>query len=279
MLIVDGQVHIWRADSPERPWPSEARGLEHRELPLGAAELLGEMDRAGVTRAVLVPPSWEGDRNDLALQAAADHPDRFAVMGRLDIREADPERVLEWRAQRGMLGIRLTFHRAPHRGWLTDGTADWFWPAAEAARVPVMVYAPGQAEALGDVATSYPYLPLIIDHLGLGPGVQEQGLGPAIAPVLDLADRPNVAVKVSALPCYVSDTYPFPILRPHVQLVVETFGASRCFWGSDLSRLPCPYGDWVRFVTEDESLLSGDDRALFMGRGLAQWLSWPMEPD
>jgi hypothetical protein len=35
----------------------------------------------------------------------------------------------------------------------------------------------------------------------------------------------------------------------------------------------------VRFATEDESLLSGDDRTLFMGRGLAQWLSWPMEPD
>jgi predicted TIM-barrel fold metal-dependent hydrolase len=279
MQIVDGQVHIWGADSPERPWPSEARGLEHREVPLGAEELLGEMDRAGVTRAVLVPPSWEGDRNDLALQAAADHPDRFAVMGRLDIREVDPARVLGWRTQPGMLGIRLTFHRSPHRGWLTDGTADWFWPAAEEARVPVMVYAPGQAEALGEVATRHPYLPLIIDHIGLGLDVQDQGLGPAIAPVLDLADRPNVAVKVSALPCYVSDAYPFPILRPHVQRVVETFGASRCFWGSDLSRLPCPYSDWVRFATEDESLLSGDDRTLFMGRGLAQWLSWPMEPD
>jgi predicted TIM-barrel fold metal-dependent hydrolase len=279
MQIVDGQVHIWGADSPERPWPSGARGLEHREVPLGSAELLGEMDRAGVTRAVLVPPSWEGDRNDLALQAAADHPDRFAVMGRLDIREADPARVQGWRNQPGMLGIRLTFHRPPHRGWLTDGTADWFWPAAEAARVPVMVYAPGQTEALGEVATAHPYLPLVIDHIGLGLEVKDQGLGPAIAPVLDLADRPNVAVKISALPCYVSEPYPFPSLRPPVQRVLDTFGPSRCFWGSDLSRLPCPYGDWVRFVTEDETLLSEDDRSLVMGRALARWLSWPIEPD
>jgi predicted TIM-barrel fold metal-dependent hydrolase len=178
-----------------------------------------------------------------------------------------------------MLGVRLTFHRPPHRGWLTDGTADWFWPAAEAARVPVMVYAPGQAEALGEVATRHPDLPLIVDHIGLGLEAKDQGLGPAIAPVLDLAVRPNVAVKVSALPCYVSEPYPFPSLRPHVQRTIEAFGPSRCFWGSDLSRLPCPYGDWVRFVTEDDRLLSGDDRALFMGRALARWLSWPIEPD
>lgn len=278
MLIVDGQVHIWDADSPERPWPSEARGLEHRDVPLGAAELLSEMDRAGVTRAVLVPPSWEGDRNDLALRAAADHPGRFGVMGRLDIREADPHKVQEWCSQPGMLGIRLTFHRPPHSGWLTDGTADWFWPAAEAARVPVMVFAPGQTKALGEVARRHPELPVIVDHLGLGLGVHDEAIGPVIASVLDLADRPNVAVKVSALPCYVSEPYPFPSLRPYVQQVVESFGPSRCFWGSDLSRLPCPYQDWVRFFTEDDTLLSEDDRVLVMGRALAQWLRWPIEP-
>jgi L-fuconolactonase len=277
MLIIDGQVHIWGADSPERPWPSDARGLAHREAPLGAAELLDEMDRAGVTRAVLVPPSWEGDRNDLALRAAADHPERFAVMGRLDMREASPERVQGWLTQPGMLGVRLTFHRPPHRDWLTDGTADWFWPAAEAGRVPVMVYAPGQAAALGEVADRHPDLNLIVDHIGLGLEVQDQGLGPAIAPVLELADRPNVAVKVSALPCYVSEPYPFPSLRPHVQRVLEAFGPSRCFFGSDLSRLPCPYQDWVRFFTEDESLLTADDQALVMGRALSEWLGWAIE--
>ena len=40
------------------------------------------MAAAGVDRAVIVPPSWEGDRNDLALAAAQAHPDKFAVMGR-----------------------------------------------------------------------------------------------------------------------------------------------------------------------------------------------------
>jgi len=33
-------------------------------VPFSKDDLLREMDAAGVQRAVLVPPSWEGERND-----------------------------------------------------------------------------------------------------------------------------------------------------------------------------------------------------------------------
>ena len=90
------------------------------------------MDLAGVSRAVLVPPSWEGDRNDLALEAARQYPDRFAVMGRLSLQDPDSrDLVAGWRKQPGMLGMRFTFHNQHNRHFLTDGTADWLWPAAE----------------------------------------------------------------------------------------------------------------------------------------------------
>ena len=68
MRIVDSQVHIWGANTPERPWP--ARAHAHGDEPLGAEQLLPAMDAAGVERVILVPPSWEGDRNDLAIAAA-----------------------------------------------------------------------------------------------------------------------------------------------------------------------------------------------------------------
>ena len=71
MKIVDAQVHIWAANTRQRPWP--ARGEPHR-APLGKDELLAEMDKAGVDGVVIVPPSWEGDRNDLAIEAAKAHP-------------------------------------------------------------------------------------------------------------------------------------------------------------------------------------------------------------
>jgi predicted TIM-barrel fold metal-dependent hydrolase len=89
MQIVDAQVHIWAANSADRPWPASGRSEPHRPEPFSAADLLAEMDAAGVDRAVIVPPSWEGDRNDLALEACRLHPQRFAIMGRLDVDPAN----------------------------------------------------------------------------------------------------------------------------------------------------------------------------------------------
>jgi len=51
-------------------------------VPFSKDDLLREMNAAGVQRAVIVPPMWEGDRNDLALEATRLHPERFAIMGR-----------------------------------------------------------------------------------------------------------------------------------------------------------------------------------------------------
>src|SRR5205823_4830528 len=78
----------WGADTSDRPWPT-GRGVEaQKPYPVTRDMLLFEMELAKVDRIVLVPPSWEGDRNDLALAAARSHPDKFAVMGRLNL--ADP---------------------------------------------------------------------------------------------------------------------------------------------------------------------------------------------
>jgi predicted TIM-barrel fold metal-dependent hydrolase len=86
MLIVDTQVHIWASHTPARPWPADGVGRAHCAEALTADALIGRMDAAGVDRAIFVPPSWEGERNDLALDAARRYPERFAIMGRLDHR-------------------------------------------------------------------------------------------------------------------------------------------------------------------------------------------------
>ena len=47
-----------------------------------------------------------------------------------------------WKTQPNMLGIRMAFNAGKTRQWLEDGTADWFWEAAERYDVPVMAFAP-----------------------------------------------------------------------------------------------------------------------------------------
>src|SRR5687768_15633811 len=98
MVIIDAQVHVWGPDTPERPWSPDGAANAHRSVPLGKDELLREMDAAGVDRVVIVPPSWEGDRNDLALEAARLHPDRFGIMGRLPIEKPESRGLVDgWR--------------------------------------------------------------------------------------------------------------------------------------------------------------------------------------
>jgi predicted TIM-barrel fold metal-dependent hydrolase len=158
---------------------------------------------------------------------------------------------------------------------LKDGTADWFWDAAERYNIPVMALAPNDVPKLGEIAERPPGLRLIVDHMGLNSTLRGKPLGPSVDNVVKLARLKNLAVKVSALPCYVAESYPFPSLHPLVQRVIDAFGPQRCFWGTDLSHLPCPYGQVVTLFTEEMKFLSSTDLEWIMGRGIAQWLNWP----
>lgn len=276
MRIVDAQVHIWAANTPERPWP--ARAEPHRE-PLGKDELLAEMDKAGVQGVVIVPPSWEGDRNDLALAAAAAHPDRFCVMGRLDPEAPGArEQIAGWKKQPGMMGVRFTFHTEVLRAPLLDGRFDWVWGELEKHGIPAMVlFHHEYLHLLDDIAGRYPGLRLVLDHLGLKStkGFPEATNFATLDKVLALARRPNVAAKVSALPCYADDkTWPFRSLHGPIRRVFDAFGPQRTFWGSDVSRLPCSYRDSVTMFTEQMPWLKGSDLEGVMGRGLCDWIGW-----
>ena len=275
MLIVDAQVHLWGADSPARPWPKrETR--PHRPEPLDRAQLVREMDEAGVRRAVIVPPSWEGDRNDLALEAARLEPDRFAVMGRVPLEKPESRALIDhWRRQPGMLGARFTFHTPTQRAWLTDGTADWLWPAAERAQVPLMIHVPGSLDKIEPIAARHPGLRLVIDHLGRFSNLRDTEAFADLPLLLALARRPNVAVKASGLPCLSSEPYPYRNLHGYVRQAVDAFGPSRVFWGTDLTRLPCSYRQAVTMFTEALPWLAGADLEQVMGQAICAWLGWP----
>ena len=74
MLVVDAQVHIWANNKPTNPG--------HRQVPtFSKDDLLKEMDEAGVDAAVIHPPGWDPNSNELAIEAARQHPNRLAILG------------------------------------------------------------------------------------------------------------------------------------------------------------------------------------------------------
>ena len=271
MFIVDAQVHIWGADTLERPWP-KGRSAPHRPRPFSKDDLLREMDAAGVARVVIVPPSWEGDRNDLALEAARLHPDRFAVMGRPP---AEQGSLADWRGQPGMLGLRVTSNTAEARA-LLDDPAGWVWHEAEQAGLPVMVSPSGLLAQVDRIAAHHPELRLVIDHLALI-RAKDNAAFDDLPKLLHLAKRPNIAVKASALPAYSSQDYPYYNLHPYLRRVFDAFGPHRMFWGTDLTRLPCSYRQAITLFAEELPWLSPADQECVMGRAVCDWLGWPYQ--
>jgi L-fuconolactonase len=201
-------------------------------------------------------------------------------MGRLPINRPQARTTLEtWKDQPGMLGVRLTFHHEWDRPWMTDGTADWFWPAAERLDIPVMLNAPTLQAEVGKIAARHPRLRLIMDHMGRVKGMKDDQLAPAIDGTIMLAKFPNVFVKLTLVPTCSSAPYPYRNIHNYVQRLIEAFGPRRAFWGTDLSamlsRSNCTYRQAVTLFTEEMSFLSEDDLEWIMGRGLAQCLQWP----
>jgi len=95
-LIVDAQVHLWKAESADWWW---IPGLKpQKPEPFTIEKLVPLMDEAGVDRAVIVPPDWAGYRNDYGLEAAKRYPNRFAVMGRIPLKNPRSAALLPtWR--------------------------------------------------------------------------------------------------------------------------------------------------------------------------------------
>ena len=277
MTIIDAQVHIWPPETAERPYITQDASKPHRSEPLTYDLLLREMSIADVDRVILVPPSWEGYRNDYALGAARKYPDRFAVMGKVPLNDpASKNRIASWLQQPGMLGFRISFRHSGTHSFLDDGTADWFWAECERYDIPVMIFAPFAVAKIGAIAERHPGLRVIVDHMGLNVQWKGKDLGPGIDVLVNFARMKNVGVKASCLPCYVAEPYPFPTLHPQIRRVVDAFGPQRIFWGTDLSQMPCSYRQAVTLFTEELDFLSAQDKEWIMGRALANWLRWPL---
>jgi predicted TIM-barrel fold metal-dependent hydrolase len=54
-MIVDAQVHVWKAATPERPWFS---GSPHFPEPFGYEDLLREMKKVNKSRCMTKKQKW-----------------------------------------------------------------------------------------------------------------------------------------------------------------------------------------------------------------------------
>ncbi len=234
------------------------------------------MDAAGVARCILVPPSWDCGRNDLVLDAARKHPDRFGAFGRFNLDAPDAHaQIANWCRQPGMLGMRCSFTLPGYAAAFREGQLDWLFADLQEHHVPLMALVNhGTVHLIDAVAERYPELRIALCHLAIETEDRDEKAFRDFDKLLPIAKRPNVMVKASALPAYTSEPYPFRFVHSYLRKVYDAFGPKRMFWGTDLGRLKCTYTQAITLFTEELSWLSAEDKEWIMGRGLCEWLGW-----
>ena len=270
MLVVDSQIHLWGSNLPTNP--------AHRQITsYSAQDALRGMAEAGVDAAVIHPPGWDPDSDAIAVEAASQHPDKFAILGKFPLDDPASAALIDgWKQQSGMLGLRFTFLQLHQQTWPMDGTMDWLWPAAEQAGLPVGLACAGFLPVVGQVAERHPGLKLIVDHMGRSGGATDAAAWETLPQLIELAKYPNVAVKASGAPSYSSLPYPYANIHDHVHQIYDAFGPDRMFWGTDITRMPCSWKECVTMFTEELSWLTEEDKELIMGKALCRWTGWDL---
>jgi len=150
-----------------------------------------------------------GSAIDIALEAARLHPDRFGVMGRLDINALSARgQIATWRQQPGMLGLRFPFKSRKIPPMIGYGRS-------RSSRVPIMMVSHAQLHLIGEAcaapsATEIHHRSVWNFQAGeFKKGNRDDKAFAHMEKLLGLAKHSNIAVKASSLPSYTTDTYPY----------------------------------------------------------------------
>lgn len=290
MQIIDAQLHVWEHDHAGRPWDRAAvqgyieacRRWGHEVSETDTVtheELIRRMDAVGVDGALLVTFGvYYPLDNSYALEAAAAHPDRFAVVGRLDATAANVvELVSSFAAQAGSVAVRVLALDDDTCARLRAGAFDRLLAATEAQGLALCLYPSRCPSDCERVARAFPDLQIVIDHLGLPqPPVAALAADPfrALPEVLALARFENVAVKLTGAPTLSRERYPFADLWPHLHAVLDAFGPARVMWGTDTTRTGLSYAHELGYLRDTDEL-SPSEKELVLGGSLRRVFRWP----
>ncbi|PRY22127.1 putative TIM-barrel fold metal-dependent hydrolase [Aliiruegeria haliotis] len=257
--MIDTQAHI--LDPARFPYPSPCPGYRPAPDEIGTIEmLLQQMDRTGISRAVLVQPSTYGTDNSAILTAMAGAPERFRAVV---VARNDPDEITRLARQPGVCGVRLNLTHSRELPAEISALRDM---ARRIASTGLLVQVQGTPETLPSLLDGLDDVPVLIDHFG-----RLDVSNPAsVAAICRLADAPGNLLKVSGGFRLAPSGDWRNNLSPFEQ-VMAAFGPERLVWGSDWPFInhdgPTPTYteclDWGRALLPDERTADATAATLF----------------
>jgi predicted TIM-barrel fold metal-dependent hydrolase len=268
MTIVDSHAHVWPVDAADYPWDHALSNLPTFSAPLHS--LLEAMDGAGVGKAVLIQHSIHGYDNRYVLDCARRHPDRFCTVIKVDpLARSAPEQLRQLAETHNVQGLRLHAAAKPDSTWLSSAETYPLWEMAGRLGIVIgILLDPRQLGQAHEIISRFPQVSVIIDHMGRA-NVDEPADGQRFQQLLDLAELPNVYVKVSGFYALSKQKYPYHDMVPYVRALWQRYGRERLMWATDfpyLVRAGETYAQATTVLRHHLPQLTEGDMAWLMGK-------------
>lgn len=266
-MIIEWNHHLFSSDVARYPFhPQAAYRPDVSRLsadPIG--EYLARMEREGIDRAVLVHPEPYGDDHALVCEAIARHPDRFRAVSLFYPKDpAAPDKLHALvRAVPQFVATRFHAHRGKEMyldSFADSGVRALWERAAAMGQIIELHIGPNYARQVAQAIRDYPSTTVLIDHLA------EPGMGNIVEymSVLELAQFPNVIMKLSGLNHVSTEAPHYLDVQPLVRGLADAFGPDRLVWGSGTPGI----------IDAHLPHLTESDRAKIKGGNLATLLGW-----
>jgi len=273
-MIVDAHCHAWRR------WPYRPRVPDCRER--GRVEqLLWEMDRHGVGRAVLVCARIENnaDNNEYVARCVAAAPERLVPFADVDCswsaayhRPGAAARLAAAAAHHRLRGF--THYLREDQDWFASDEGEAFWRcAADRGLIASVSLTPAWQPALRVLAARYPAITFLCHHLAGARAADPAGIDAVVAS----AGQPNIWIKLSGFHYAAARPWDYP-QADAIQVarrLCDAFGPERLCWGSDypVARFFVTYQQTLEVVRTHCGFLRPADLELVLGGNMERLLA------
>ena len=266
-MTIEWNTHIFSPDLERYPLhPRAAYRPDVTSQPADAlAAYMDLMRQHAIDRAVLVHPEPYGDDHRLILECLEREPKLFRGTCLFYPKDDDAPARLEELVRRAPRMVAVRFHAHRGKEMYLDSFADRgvraLWgKAVDLGLIIELHIGPDYALQAAEAIRAFPGCRVLIDHLA----EPHMGTAPEYAGILDLAELPEVYMKLSGIGHFAKDGPLYGSARPFTRRVIREFGPNRLVWG----------GGSPEVVDHHMADYSAEDRAKVKGTNLARMLGW-----
>ncbi len=265
MIRIDAHQHFWKVARGDYGWLAAYPKIARDFLPHDLAPLLA---KAGIEKTVLVQAAPAVSETEFLLEIAGSTSFVAGVVGWVALDAADaPSQIARLSAHAKLVGLRPMLQDLSDNEWILRPELA---PAFDALRRADLCFdalvKPRHLPALTEFLARHEEIPVVIDH-GAKPDIAKNGIEPWALSMRHIASNSRALCKISGLASEAGPGWNAHMLKPYIDVLLESFGPQRLMWGSDWPVLN-DVGDYASWLDLAEALtkqLTSSERDAIFG--------------